>query len=202
MGMRREERVGGDDTVTTTPSSQPAFERKKAGTAVVASAVLLAVVGFFAPPVVVADVLIPPFALHAGLVLSALIAVTWVGIRTSRPKIFGRLATGLLCLSLGTLHVLFSLVVTKLTILEPVGPDGCRVVARESTSFKSGEGSLGTVGSHGGPVWMQVHYSVDEGGTPIRDGTAHLKWSRDGSASLSIPEAYGFDPEGPDLSCH
>mgnify|MGYP006889690932 FL=1 len=184
--------------MTSADDRQPA--RRGVATAAVALALLVAILGFFAPPVVIGDLLIPPFAVHSVLVVTALVAVSWTVTRTDRSKLPGCISTGFLCLSLASFHALWSLT-TTFTILEPVSPDGCRVVARESAFLMSGNGSVGVIGRHGGPAWMKGHYFVDDGGTPIRNGSYELTWGTNGDASLRISDAYDFDPVEPDLSC-
>ncbi|GAB94319.1 hypothetical protein KILIM_004_01110 [Kineosphaera limosa NBRC 100340] len=185
--------------MTTPGQAQAAWPR--AGAAAVALAILVAVLGCFAPPVVIGGLLAPPFAVHASLVVGALVAAVWIGVQTGRPRVPGLIGTGLLCLSLVCLHSSESLMTTTFTILEPAGADGCRVVARESAFLMSGDASVGAIGRHGGPVWMTGHYFVDDGGTPIRNGDYQLKWDKDGSASLLVSQAYDFDPIEPELSC-
>lgn len=169
--------------------------------AAIAVAMLVAVLGFFAPPVVIGDSLVPPFVIHAGATLAAVLALAWTGARTGRPGTAALLGIGVLCVLLVCLHALWSLATTTYTILEPAGPGGCRVIARESSFLMAGEGSAGTVGPHGGPVWLTNDYFVDDGGTPIRDASYELTWGEGGSAVLGIPESYDFDPVEPDLSC-
>ena len=133
--------------------------------------------------------------------LAALAALTWVVSRTGRPRPANRVLISLLCLTLVGLHALWSLAMTTYTVLDPAGPDGCRVVVRESTFLLSGDGSAGVVGRHGGPVRLTGSYKVNDGGTPVRDGSYELTWGSQGSASLSVPQSYDPDPVEPDLAC-
>lgn len=175
----------------------PAWAAPSAAVGVV---VLASVLGFYAPPLVIGDVILPPYVTHGLAGLVALLALARTVTLTGRPGRPVHLGAGFLCISLVGLHLLSSLA-TTFTILEPVGPDGCRVVVRESAFFMSGDGSVGVAGRRGGPVRMRGVYSVDDVGTPIRDGHYRLIWGSDGSAVLQVAGAYDADPVEPELSC-
>lgn len=191
----------GDDDGKPESREARSTPRSRAAATALVCALLVAVLGLWAPPVVAGDLVVPPFVIHAGAVLAALFGAARAGARPDRPSLLGRLSVGGTCAAVVALHTVWSLGTTRYTILEPTGPDGCRVVARESTLLIAGDGSVGIVGRHGGPVRRQVDYSVDDGGTPVRQGSYELTWGADGTASVKISQAYDFGDGGPFLSC-
>lgn len=164
-------------------------------------AVAVAVLGFAIPPVVVGTSVVRPAVLHVVAVVGLRLLSTSVAARTGRANPAAGGAAAVVCVALVSIHVLWSWATTSYTILSPTGPDGCRVVARESAVLMSGDGSLGVVGPFGGPVRMRGDYAVDDGGTPMTDGTYRLRWGSDESAFVTIPDAYDNDPVEPDLAC-
>ncbi|ALV47125.1 hypothetical protein MB46_18155 [Arthrobacter alpinus] len=90
---------------------------------------------------------------------------------------------------------------TENFVLNPYGPDGCRVVARESSFLMSGSGEAYAVNVFG--IGRRVgQWSVDDGGRPIEAGSYAMKWASDGGV-LRVFGAYKSDLlEGPPISCH
>ncbi|MDG4803393.1 hypothetical protein [Micromonospora sp. WMMD980] len=68
-------------------------------------------------------------------------------------------------------------------VLEPVGPDGCRAVARQMSFLFAGSGEVYAVPATG-IGWRVSSWTADDGGTPITDHAYELKWSDDGGSLI------------------
>lgn len=90
---------------------------------------------------------------------------------------------------------------TEYFVLNPYGPDGCRVVARESSFLMGGSGEAYAVNAFG--IGRRVgQWSVDNGGRPIEAGSYTMKWASDGGILL-VFRAYKSDLlGGPPISCY
>lgn len=189
------ERRAGDST-----SSAPiAATSNRVGVATPFIATFLAVLGAFAPPILIGSTVVTPIASHAAVVAAAVVALMWCAALTGRPRLLTRVGISVLCTAVFAVHFSWSLP-DSYTVLDPAGPDGCRVVVQESAFLMSGRGTIGLVGRNGGPVRMVADYSVDDGATPVRHGNYSLEWGSDGIASLTIADTYD-GPGEPHLTC-
>ena len=67
---------------------------------------------------------------------------------------------------------------TDYLVLDPVGPDGCRVAVRERGSWPGGSGEVFVVRGNG--IGRMVgRWTIDDGGSPIRSGAYSLTWTGD-----------------------
>ncbi len=82
------------------------------------------------------------------------------------------------------------------TNLEPVGPDGCRAVVRETSFLMLGEGHVYAVHPWG-VGWLTGSWTADDGVRPIEDGSYRLSWSVGGGSLLL--QGNGGNPVWPGL---
>jgi hypothetical protein len=66
---------------------------------------------------------------------------------------------------------------TDYVVLAPVAPDGCRIVARETSFMSAADGSLYLVNGRWGIGHRMLSYAVDDGGHPFQHGFYRLTWS-------------------------
>lgn len=122
------------------------------------------------PPFVVANWAAPGWATTAFVsALAVAAALRW---RLARPLVAA-------CAVLSLAASAFLAVGTRNLVLQPAGPQGCRVVVVESAFLMGGGGDIGTIGHRVGFAHLQNQYVADDGGRPFSTGNFNLTWRGD-----------------------
>lgn len=151
-------------------------------------ATALFVASLVSPAVAVGNVIVTPRFVSVGLGLWVLVAVVRHHWRRY-PDFTVFVGLRVACLSIAVLIVvLVSFLLRSMDsylLLEPSGPDGCRVVAKETSFLFAGSGEATTVGRFGGVVLWQSSWTADDGVTPLAYDDYRLTWSDD-EATLEL----------------
>lgn len=116
------------------------------------------------PPFVVANWAAPGWATTAFVsALTVAAALRW---RQARPLVAA-------CALLSLAASAFLAVGARPMVLQPAGPQGCRVVVVESAFVMGGNGAIGTIAHRVGFARLQNHYMADDGARPFSTGELH-----------------------------
>lgn len=134
-------------------------------------------------------VAVRPITVVAVLALAALVLGVLVAVRGPR-EVWWRLVVDA---GVGGLAALVALAVagagevgTTYTVLHPTSPAGCKVLVRETSVFMAGSGEILVLDDGWGLSRSVGDYAVDDGGTPIADGSYTLTWNDDREGTLTL----------------
>lgn len=181
---------------------------RRVSTACGVSAVVLVVLGWSGLMFAVGGVVIPPWA-TAGVLCGIAIVLEVISRRNrggpeDQPATRERSRMGnlqLVGIILGFVGAILALLGdaaygATYTLLNPTGPGGCQVVARETSFWMSGEGQVYAVHPFG-VGWRAGSWTADDGVRPIENGRYRLSWGIGGGALLL--QADSFNPVWPGL---
>lgn len=174
--------VGGPHSVETSETPPTGGQRDR-GRVVLLLITVLFVGSLVGPVVVIGDLIVTPRFVTAGLGL--LLLVSLIRVNAQRYPVF-TVVVGFRVALLGA-AVLVVVVASFLLrsmdsylFLKPSGPDGCRVVAKESSFLFAGSGEAATVGRFGIVLW-EASWTADDGVTPLANSQYNLSWNGDGA---------------------